>query len=206
MVSTFGNIKSLDRYVIKGNGVRQLKHGKLLEPQANHDGYLQCKLCKDGKYKTIRVHRVVASVFIPNPNNLPEVNHKDCNRNNNHIENLEWSTHKENVAYSTNLGHYKKPIGKDNWNYGGTKLKKYYEDHPDEKIKLARPGAQNGRACPMIMIMNDKTIEFKYIGECARYLIENNIITDLKYDSLHTRIVERLRTGKPYRGLKFIKK
>ena len=201
MASTFGNIKSLDRYVIKSNGVRQLKYGKLLEPHMNQDGYLQCKLCKDGKYKTIRVHRVVASVFIPNPNNLPEVNHKDCNRNNNHVENLEWSTHKENVAYSTNLGHYK-----DNWNYGGTKLKKYYEDHPDEKIKLARPGAQNGRACPMIMIMNDKTIEFKYIGECARYLIENDIITDLKYDSLHTRIVERLRTGKPYRGLKFIRK
>lgn len=206
MVSTFGNIKSLDRYVIKSNGVHQIKYGKLLEPHMNKDGYLQCKLCKDGKYKTIRVHRIVASVFIPNPNNLPEVNHKDCNRNNNHVDNLEWSTHKENVAYSTKLGHYKKPIGKDNWNYAGTKLKKYYEDHPDEKIKLARPGAQNGRARPMIMIMNGKTIKFKYIGECARYLIENNIITDLKYDSLHTRIVERLRTGKPYRGLKFIKK
>lgn len=206
MVSTFGNIKSLDRYVIKSNGVSQLKHGKLLEPQANHDGYLQCKLCKDGKCKTIRVHRIVASVFIPNPNNFPEVNHKDCNRNNNYVENLEWSTHKANVEYSTILGHYKKPIGKDNWNYGGTKLKNYYKNNPDEKIKLGRPGAQNGRACPMIMIMNDKTIEFKYIGECAKYLIENDIITDVKYDSLHTRIVERLRTGKTYKGLKFIKK
>ena len=206
MVSTFGNIKSLDRYVIKSNGVRQLKHGKLLESQFNQDGYLQCKLCKDGKHKTVRVHRIVASVFIPNPDNLPEVNHKDCNRSNNHIENLEWATHKENVVYSTNLGHYKKPIGKDNWNYGGTKLKKYYENHPDEKLKLARPGAQNGRACPLVMIMNNQTIEFEYIGECARYLIENGIITNLKYDSLHTRIVERLRTGKEYKDLKFIKK
>lgn len=205
MVSSYGNIKSLDRYIIRKDDKMYFVKGKLLVPQLNDDGYLQCKLCKHGKYKTIKVHRIVAMAFIENPNNFPEVNHKDCNRSNNHIENLEWTTHKDNVIHSTNLGHYKKPTGKDNWNYGGTKLKEYYKQNPDEKMKLSRPGSQNGRACPIRMIINNKETHFTYIGECVKYLLDNNIVCGLKYDSLHTRIVERLRTEKSYKGIKFIK-
>lgn len=203
-MSNLGRIKSLDRYVKRCDGVVQFKKGKDIDPITNTDGYLQCKLCKDGKMKTVRVHRIVAETFIDNPNNLPEINHKDCNRQNNCVENLEWISHLDNVRHSTNLGHYKKPFGKDNWNYKGTKLKEYYALHPEEKAKLSRPGGQNGRSRPVRLIMNNQTIDFKYIGECSEYLINNNIVNNIKYDSLSARISERLKTGKPYQGLTFL--
>lgn len=203
MASNYGRIKSLDRVVIKSNGVSQLKHGKIINGILNNDGYLQCKLCKDGKYKTVRMHRIIAQTFIDNPNNLPEVNHKDCNRQNNYVENLEWVSHLENIQHSTKLGHYKKPCGEQNPNYRNTKLKEYFALHPEEKKKLSRPGQQNGRAHPIYMKINNDSLYFSYIGECVKYLIKNDIVTNVKYDSLHSIILKKLNTGKEYRGLTF---
>lgn len=201
-----GRIKSLSRYIQRCDGVIRYKKGKYINPIVNADGYLQCKLCKEGKYKTVKVHRIVAETFIENPNNYPEVNHKDCNRQNNCVDNLEWKSHIENVQYSADLGHYKKPHGKENWNYKGTTLKEYYAAHPEDKLKLSRPGSQNGRSRPIRMIMENAILDFDYVGECVKYLIDHDIINDVKYDSLHTRIIERLRTGKSYRGLTFFDK
>lgn len=152
----------------------------------------------------MKVHRIVADTFIENPNDLPEVNHKDLNRQNNHVDNLEWISHLDNIKHSSNLGRYKKPCGSDNWNYGNKTLKKYYEQYPLEKKKLSRPGEQNGRARKVRLLCGDDILDFMYVGECAKYLLDNNIISNIKYDSLHTRIIERLRTGKPYRGLTFL--
>lgn len=61
------------------------------------NGYENIKLCKNNITKTFLVHRLVAQAFIPNPNNLPEVNHKDKNRSNNCVSNLEWCTRKQNL-------------------------------------------------------------------------------------------------------------
>lgn len=67
--------------------------------------YLAYKLCREGTEKTMSAHRLVAQAFIPNPDNLPVVNHKDGNTINNVVDNLEWVTHRQNVqhAYDTNL-------------------------------------------------------------------------------------------------------
>lgn len=69
-------------------------------------GYLQVNLWKDGKQKCIRIHRLVAQAFIPNPYNLREVNHIDGNKLNNSVDNLEWCTREENLEHehSTKLG------------------------------------------------------------------------------------------------------
>ena len=203
IVSNLGNLKSLDRYITRNDGITYLKRGKIIQPVENKDGYLQCKLCRDGECHTTRVHRIVANAFIANPNNLPEINHKDCNRKNNHVDNLEWTTHLENVQYSTNLGHYKTKSGAENPNYGNTKLKKFFKENPEEKMRQSRPGSQNGRAKKICMIIDGKELYFDYVGACAQYLLDNNIVSNIKYSSLHARILERLRNKKPYHGLTF---
>lgn len=67
-------------------------------------GYVHAGLCKDGKMKMYNVHRLVAKAFIPNPENLPIVHHKDDNKSNNCVDNLEWCTQKENVHHTIAAG------------------------------------------------------------------------------------------------------
>ena len=69
--------------------------------QTDNKGYKYVSLFKNGKSKFIAVHRLVAQTFIPNPNNLPEVNHIDENKANNNVNNLEWCTQKYNKGYGT---------------------------------------------------------------------------------------------------------
>ena len=92
MVSNLGRVKSLN-YNNTGKE-------KIMKGRDNGKGYLRVNLTKDGKVKTCRIHRLVAQAFLENPQNLPEVNHKDKIRTNNHVENLEWCTTKYNVEYS----------------------------------------------------------------------------------------------------------
>ena len=93
-VSNFGRVKSF-----KG------KTPRIRVPNANLKGYLCHCLCKNGKQKTFTVHRLVARLFVPNPLDKPEINHKDGHRLNNHVSNLEWCTSSENQrhAYDTGL-------------------------------------------------------------------------------------------------------
>ena len=107
-ISNFGRVKSIDRI---GHGGRKLK-GRILKQAKNNCGYLVIDLDKHGKRKQFRVHRLVASAFIPNPNNYPIINHKDENKLNNHVNNLEWCT----VKYNTNYGNAITKM-KENRNY-----------------------------------------------------------------------------------------
>jgi len=104
-VSTFGNVRSLDKVVpCRGNGTRLVK-GRILKQASNGHGYLQVNVKIDGKFINKSVHRLVARTFILNPDNLLEINHKDCDKTNNSVDNLEWVTHEENIAYRDKLGH-----------------------------------------------------------------------------------------------------
>ena len=86
-------------YQISSMGrVRSLKFGKeRILKLNNSNGYLYVLLRKNGKPINLSIHRLVATYFIPNPENKPEVNHKNCKRGDNRVENLEWCTRKENV-------------------------------------------------------------------------------------------------------------
>lgn len=89
-------------YAITSCGkVWSYKSKRFLTPQDNGCGYLQVTLCKNGDKKRHYVHRLVAAAYIPNPNNLPQINHKDENKKNNCISNLEWCDSKYNNSYGT---------------------------------------------------------------------------------------------------------
>ena len=102
-VSNFGRVRTIDRVVSGENGTRSLK-GHVLKQCKNIDGYLTVSIQIDGKQATKRVHRLVAQTFIKNPDNLPQVNHKDCDRTNNHVENLEFCDNSYNQKYKNKFG------------------------------------------------------------------------------------------------------
>lgn len=105
-VSNLGRIKSLGRTII-----RRTRYGtlapytikpRILKPKRCQADYYQVGLFPmEGKAAVAKIHRLVAQAFIPNPDNLPEVNHKDENKANNRADNLEWCTHVENCNYGT---------------------------------------------------------------------------------------------------------
>lgn len=92
-VSNLGRVKSLERIDSLGHKRKE----KILKPRKNKDGYLQVVLCKEGKYKEFRVHRLVAIAFIPNTDNKPFIDHINTIRDDNRVENLRWVTHEENI-------------------------------------------------------------------------------------------------------------
>lgn len=91
-VSNFGNVRTL-----------HYKKPYLMHPVTDANGYKRISfvLPNSKKYKRYGVHRLVAQAFIPNPDNLPEINHKDEDKTNNHVDNLEWCTTKYNCNYGT---------------------------------------------------------------------------------------------------------
>lgn len=89
-------------YEVSSEGrIRNKKTGRILKPAKNSSGYLQVVLCKNGKKKSLFVHRLVADVWIPNPDNLPQVNHINENKEDNRVENLEWCTRQYNINHGT---------------------------------------------------------------------------------------------------------
>ncbi len=102
-ISNFGNLKSLDRIVLRGSGEMPFK-GKMLTWRVNPLGYWYYQLLRKGKKYMIWNHREVAKNFIPNIYNKPEVNHIDGNKGNNHYSNLEWCTRMENIHHAMKLG------------------------------------------------------------------------------------------------------
>ena len=83
--------------------IRNAESGKVLKPFENSKGYLKIALYKNGKNYKKRINRLVAMAFIENPDELPQVNHKDGNKKNNSISNLEWVTNEENARHAKNL-------------------------------------------------------------------------------------------------------
>lgn len=108
-------IKDYEKYEVSNLGqVRNKQTMKILKHGEIRGGYLQIELCNSGKKKFFYVHRLVAEAFIPNPNNFPQINHKDENKKNNFVDNLEWCTASYNVNYGTRNQKAAKKISKKN--------------------------------------------------------------------------------------------
>ncbi len=109
-VSNLGRIKSVDRIIERRKKGKYFKKGNILKLQKSKQGYYICKLSYQNKKPTRNVHRLVAEAFIPNTDNLPCINHKDENKLNNNIDNLEWCTYEYNNKYGTKIERIKKTL------------------------------------------------------------------------------------------------
>lgn len=98
-VSNIGRVRSLDVLVNSKHKLGRLKKGKLLKQENVIGGYKRVAFCVNNKKKRYSVHRLVASHFILNEKNKPQVNHIDKNTSNNRVENLEWVTIRENMSH-----------------------------------------------------------------------------------------------------------
>ena len=141
-VDNLGRVFSVDRIIrVNDNGRIYDKpvHGVLLKQTNHSQGYKTVALTKNGKTKQEYVHRIVASTFIPNPDNLPVVNHKDEDKTNNFVDNLEWCT----VSYNNTYGEKTKkqaekirgiPHNEDHKEKISNSLKEYYKTHTSASI------------------------------------------------------------------------
>lgn len=118
-ISSYGRVRSLIKNII-------------LRLKKEPTGYLRCNLYLNKNMKTVSIHRLVAQAFIPNPNNLPQVNHKDDDKTNNNVTNLEWCTVKYNNDYGTRKEKVRiTNLGSGRWTglSDEERRKKYREEH-----------------------------------------------------------------------------
>ena len=132
-----------DGYLISDDGqLWSEKSNKFLTPTYDKDGYIKYTISDHGKIKTFRAHQLVAIAFIPNPNNLPCVNHKDENKTNNKIENLEWC----NFKYNNNYGSHNEKMSQTKKEQGITgKPVGMYDKNTNELIKTFVSGSEAAR-------------------------------------------------------------
>lgn len=142
-----GEVKTVDRYIDSHKGdtkYKRLQKGRLLKGGTTLNGYEF--VCIDGE--NMFRHRLVAELFIPNPHNLPEVNHKDENPHNNSVENLEWISHKDNCNYgrrkSANQDKTKRVAQYDT---DGNLVKLYKSLTEAEKLNGTPRGGGIGKCC-----------------------------------------------------------
>lgn len=205
LVSNLGRVRGMDRTVVRSDGVAHFVAGQLITGVKNQDGYLQVKLCRDGKYKTVRVHQLVARAFLGPAPEAMEINHLDNDRTNNCVNNLEYCSHADNVRQAIASGNHvctRDLTGANNPNYGNHILADRYRNNPDlAKEMLARPGAQNGRAKRVTLCdLDEQPIKtFGCILDCASYMVEHGLIDPCKPSSITYPISVAMKVGKPYK-------
>ena len=125
-ISDSGEVWSKDRMCVDSKGRKRFREGQRLNPDIAPNGYYRVTLAKNEKKKQKYLHRLLAELFIPNPLNLPQVNHKDGNKLNCKIENLEWVSVQDNVihAYKNGLIDHIKGINHPNYGKYGHESKK----------------------------------------------------------------------------------
>ena len=133
-VSNTGRVRSLDKY----DSMNRFLRGRILRLFTDGLGYLRAQLYSNSKRKSFLVHRLVAQAFIPNPDNLPQVNHRDENPSNDNVENLEWCDAKYNSNYGTRNDRIRTTRLRNGTSTGLSReeySKKWYQEHKNEQDK-----------------------------------------------------------------------
>ena len=199
------------KYIVNEHGDCFTPNGKgefvHREWRYNRDGYPVVSACGydlSGKaiQRSLQVHILVAKQFVDGWFEGAEVNHKDFNRANPDVSNLEWMTHDENVRYSADAGRYVGKFGEDNSNYGNDALSRRYQvDKEFAKVKQSRPRKQNGRArrCQLITdrIFDDVPHRFDCQRDAADWVI-NALGLDPEINREH--VIKQLKRGQGYNG------
>ena len=112
-VSDYGRIRSIDRFVeieVRGRKIKKKYKSKIIKPSTINSGYQVVWLSKHGEVSPFSVHRIVAIAYIENPNDYEDVNHKNGNKKDNRVENLEWCTRRENIQHCYHVLGRKPPV------------------------------------------------------------------------------------------------
>ena len=137
--SNLGRIKSLPKR--KGKGAGYIKGEEVLTASVEAYGYARVVLRKEGIRKKYQVHRLVAEAFIPNPERKQQVNHKNCNKADNRVENLEWCNSSENMAHAFKNGLVNLPTRKvEQYDLHGKFIKAFVSIAEAEKETNVRRG------------------------------------------------------------------
>ena len=153
MISNHGNLRSIDRKDSIGRKVKARELKLRLNP---HNGYLNTSLYKDGKMLMCTIHRLVAETFIPNPENKRTVNHKNGDKTDNRVDNLEWVTHSENNKHAYDNG-LKVPTKGEQ--HGRAKL-------TEAKVREIRDRYDNG--CPQYKLAEEYGVSQRHISMIIR--------------------------------------
>ena len=159
-------IKGFERYLIDTNGnIYDTKYNNRKICQwIDNTGYYQCNLYKDKKRYFKREHKLVAETFIENQNNLPQVNHKDGNKLNNKVSNLEWTTNSENTQHGYDNSLYHFGTSKSYPVNVYTKSREYINTYPSIR-QLCKELGLNRKTVSAILNGKKKTNNYDYIFE-----------------------------------------
>lgn len=139
-ISNYGNVKSLN--------YNRTGEERILKPKKEKNGYLRIHLCNNKKYYFRLIHRLVCAAFVKNPDNLPQVNHIDENKENNHVDNLEWVSPKENINHGTRNERVSKIFSKqvNQYDLNDNLIKTWKSQHEIEKC-LGYPQGHISECC-----------------------------------------------------------
>lgn len=146
MVSNMGNVMGVPKNAQSGHLIKQQENPK-------GRGYMAVCLCKDNVKKKFAVHRLVATAFIPNLDRKPEVNHKNGNRADNRVENLEWSTRSENESHAYRV------LGKEPQRYWKGKPRLFARKLTDEQVREIRKDDRPSRQVGLEYGVSKTTIQ-----------------------------------------------
>lgn len=162
-VSNMGRIKSFLRIGVRKDTEKCDFDSHFIKPTFNAYGYLHVRLRKNDKGKTRTVHRLVAESFIPNPNGFKEINHKDEDKTNNSVGNLEWCDRDYNIHYGTWVSRNPRLRPVNQYSLNGVFIKRY--DSIREASRATGIRHENIRSCAAKQITNkEKGYHIKSAG------------------------------------------